>query len=129
MNLRVVSGLVGAGWLFIAATAAGAAAVEKHVGVVTAITGPQITIEEMGPWLGPYTRPTAHTFQLTSETKIVRVERTPEGSQGWPWSYTSRPLGLSELAPGDYVTVTVEPGNRRAAIEVESVAVEPDQAP
>src|SRR5262245_18256902 len=128
MKRLIVSGMLGAAWLFVAA-AAGSAATEKHVGMVTAVAGQQITIEELGPWRGPETRPTSQTFRLTSGTRIVRVERTPEGSQGWPWSYTSRPLSLSDLTAGDYVTVTVEPGDRRrAAIQVESVAVEPDRA-
>ncbi|HTY78166.1 MAG TPA: hypothetical protein VMI34_10145 [Candidatus Bathyarchaeia archaeon] len=124
MNLRVVGGMLGAGWLFLAASG-GAAPIEKHAGVVTAIDARQITISEMGPWRGPETKPVNHTFRLTPATKIVRVERTPEGSQGWPWSYASRPLGLSDLLPGDYVTVTAEPDGRRGvAVEVEAVALD-----
>lgn len=124
MNLTVVGGMLAAGWIFLAASA-GAAPVEKHAGVVTAIDARRITISEMGPWLGPETRPVNHTFRLTPATKIVRVERTPEGSQGWPWSYASRPLGLSDLLPGDYVAVTAEPdGPRSVAIEVEAVALD-----
>ena len=123
MNPTVMSGMLAAGWLFLAASAE-AAPIEKHAGVVTAIDARRITISEMGPWLGPETRPVNHTFRLTPASKIVRVERTPEGSQGWPWSYASRPLSFSDLLPGDYVTVAAEPDKPRSvAIEVEAVAL------
>lgn len=106
----------------LAAPPVGAAGLEKHSGVVVGVAGTQITIEEMGPWLGPDTKPMRRAFQLTSTTNVERVERTPEGSQGWPWSYVGRPEEPSDLRPGDYVTVTVDPRDRRnAAIEVQAV--------
>ena len=100
----------------------GAAVLEKHAGVLVGVEGEQITIEEMGPWLGPDTRPMRRAFLLTSATKIDRVERVPEGSDGWPWSYVSRPEELTDLRPGDYVTVTVDPDGRRN--EVANIAIE-----
>ena len=124
--MRQLSGIIVLGWL-LAALPAGAAAVEKHSGVVTGVEGTQITIEEMGPWRGPDTKPMGRTFQLTSATKVERVERAPEGSNGWPWSYVSRPLDLSALRTGDYVTVTVDPAARRdVVLEVEAVRPGPN---
>jgi len=124
--MRQLSGIIVLGWL-LAALPAGAAAVEKHSGVVMSVEGTQITIEEMGPWRGPDTKPMGRTFQLTSATKVERVERAPEGSNGWPWSYVSRPLDLSALRTGDYVTVTVDPAARRnVVLEVEAVRPGPN---
>ena len=118
--MRQLSGIVVLAWL-LAALPASAGTLEKHSGVVTSVEGTQITIDEMGPWRGPDTKPTRRTFELTSATKVDRVERAPEGSNGWPWSYVSRPLDLSALRAGDYVTVTVDPAERRnVVVEVEA---------
>lgn len=123
---RQLSGIIVLGWL-LAALPAGAAALEKHSGVVTSVEGTQITIEEMGPWRGPDTKPMLRTFQLTSAAKIERVERAPEGSDGWRWSYVSRPLEVSDLRTGDYLTVTVDPAARRnVVLEVEAVRPGPN---
>ena len=124
--MRQLSGMLVMAWL-LAAAPAGAAALEKHSGVVTGVEGSQITIEEMGPWLGPETKPMRRAFQLTSATRVERVERTAKGSEGWSWAYVSRPLESSDLRPGDYVTVTVDPEERRnAAIEVQAVRPGPN---
>jgi hypothetical protein len=124
--MRQLSGIVVLAWL-LAALPASAGTLEKHSGVVTGVEGTQITIDEMGPWLGPDTKPMRRTFQLTSATKVDRVERAPEGSDGWRWSYVSRPLDLSALRAGDYVTVTVDPAERRnVVVEVEAVRPGPN---
>jgi len=124
--MRQLIGIVVLAWL-IAAGPAGAAALEKHSGVITGVEGAQITIDEMGPWRGPDTKPIRRVFQLTSAAKVDRVERAPEGSDGWPWSYVSRPLDPSALRPGDYVTVTVDPiEQRNLVVEVEAVRPGPD---
>jgi hypothetical protein len=55
------------------------------------------------------------------------VERAPEGSDGWRWSYVSRPLEVSDLRTGDYLTVTVDPAARRnVVLEVEAVRPGPN---
>ena len=114
--MRQLSGIIVLGWL-LAALPAGAAAVEKHSGVVTSVEGTQITIEEMGPWRGPDTKPMGRTFQLTSATKVERVERAPEGSKEM----------APELARKLYVTVTVDPAARRnVVLEVEAVRPGPN---
>jgi hypothetical protein len=124
--MRQLGGIVVLAWL-LAALPASAGTLEKHSGVVTGVEGTRITIDEMGPWLGPDTKPMPRTFQLTSATKVDRVERAPEGSDGWPWSYVSRPLDFSALRPGDYVTVTVDPAERRnVVVEVEAVRPGPN---
>ena len=123
--MRQLSGVIVLGWL-LAALPAGAAALEKHSGVVTSVEGTQITIEEMGPWRGPDTKPMRRTFQLTSAAKIERVERAPEGSDGWRWSYVGRPLEVSDLRTGDYLTVTVDPAARNVVLEVEAVRPGPN---
>ena len=112
----------------LAAAPVGAAAFERHAGVVVGVEGTQITIDEMGPWLGADTKPMRRAFQVTSATKVERVEREPGGSEGWPWSYVSRPQTLSDLQEGDYVTITVDPEAHRrmsANVAVEVQALRP----
>jgi hypothetical protein len=106
--MRQLSGIVVLS-LLLAAVPAGAGALEKHSGVVTSVEGTQITIDEMGSWRGPDTKPMRRTLQLTSATKVDRVEG-PESSDGWRWSYVSRPLDPSALRPGDYVDGDGRPG-------------------
>jgi len=81
--MRILSvGLV-ASWLAVAAV--GALAVEKHSGVVTEVSDTQIAIDEMGLWQGPETKPVRRIFEVTSSTRIARVQRSVEGEKGWPW--------------------------------------------
>jgi hypothetical protein len=100
-----------------------ASAMEQHSGVVVAVDETQITIDEMGPWHGPATEPMRHVFRLTDGTSIALAERTREGSDGWPWAFNDQPAQLSDLRPGDFVTVTTEPrGRRTVALRVLIVA-------
>jgi hypothetical protein len=123
--MRILSGVIVAGWFLAAAM--GVMALERHAGLVVEVQGQEITIEEMGPWLGPDTKPVRRAFQLTATTKVARVEREPEGSQGWRKSYVTRPAELSDLRPGDYVTVTIDPReSRNVAIEVQAVRPGPN---
>lgn len=92
--------LVPSGW---------AAAMEKHSGVVVAADEAKITIDEMGPWHGPGTRPTRRTFQRTESTRIALAERTREGAGGWPWAFNDQPAQVTDPHAGDFVTVTIEP--------------------
>ncbi|HMB32375.1 MAG TPA: hypothetical protein VKV41_00010 [Methylomirabilota bacterium] len=123
--MRILSiGLV-AGWFAVAAV--GALAVERHAGVVTEVSDTQIAIDEMGPWLGPETKPVRRTFEVTSSTRIARVQRAVKGDDGWPWGYASEPTKLSNVHVGDFVTVSVEPhGRRNVAIEVDALRVGPN---
>src|SRR5262249_39683466 len=118
--MRILSiGLV-AGWFAVAAV--GALAVEKHSGVVTEVSDTQIAIDEMGPWEGPGTKPVRRIFEVTSSTRIARVQRSVEGDKGWAWGYVSEPAELSNVYVGDFVTVSVEPrGRRNVAIEVQAL--------
>jgi len=69
----------------------------------------------------------ARAFQLTSATKVERVERTPQGSEGWSWSYVSRPLSFPSFAQATtHGDVDLRSG-RNAAIEVQ--AVRPGRTP
>jgi len=123
--MRVWSiGLV-ASWFAVAAV--GALAVEKHSGVVTEVSDTQITIDEMGPWEGPASSPVPRIFEVTSSTRIARLQRSVEGDKGWPRGYASEPAALSDVHVGDFVTVSVEPrGRRNVAIEVEALRTGPN---
>jgi putative zinc finger protein len=97
----------------------------KHVGVVVTASPTHLTIDEMGPWLGPGTRPMRYVFQLTGTTKVARTERTKEGRNGWAWGFSEEQLRRTDLRPGDFVTVTARrSGDNAVAISV--LAVRPN---
>ena len=97
----------------------------KHVGVVVTASPTHLTIDEMGPWLGPDTRPMRYVFQLTGTTKVARTERTQKGRDGWAWGFSEEQLRRSDLRPGDFVTVTAKrSGDNAVAISV--LAVRPN---
>ena len=97
----------------------------KHVGVVVTASPTHLTIDEMGPWLGPGTRPMRYVFQLTGTTKVARTERTQEGRNGWAWGFSEEQLRRTDLRPGDFVTVTARrSGDNAVAISV--LAVRPN---
>lgn len=97
----------------------------KHVGVVVAASPTHLTIDEMGPWRGPDTRPTRYVFQLSGTTKVARTERNQEGRDGWPWGFSEEQLRRTDLRPGDFVTVTARrSGDNAVAISV--LAVRPN---
>ena len=97
----------------------------KYVGVVVTASPTHLTIDEMGPWLGPDTRPMRYVFQLTGTTKVARTERTQEGKDGWAWGFSEEQLRRTDLRPGDFVTVTARrSGDNAVAISV--LAVRPN---
>jgi hypothetical protein len=97
----------------------------KHVGVVVTASPTHLTIDEMGPWRGPDTRPMRYVFQLTGTTKVARTERTQEGRNGWAWGFSEEQLRRTDLRPGDFVTVTARrSGDNAVAISV--LAVRPN---
>jgi hypothetical protein len=97
----------------------------KHVGVVVTASPTHLTIDEMGPWRGPDTRPMRYVFQLTGTTKVARTERTKEGRDGWAWGFSEEQLRRTDLRPGDFVTVTARrSGDNAVAISV--LAVRPN---
>jgi hypothetical protein len=123
--MRLFSAALLVGWFAVAAV--NAVAVEKHSGVVAEISDSQIAIDEMGPWLGPGTKPVRRVFEVTSSTKIARVERSVEGDEGWPWAYVSEPTDLSAVHVEDFVTVSVESrGRHNVAVEVQALRAGPN---
>ena len=97
----------------------------KHVGVVVTASPTHLTIDEMGPWRGPDTRPMRYVFQVTGTTKVARTERTQESRDGWAWGFSEEQLRRTDLRPGDFVTVTARrSGDNAVAISV--LAVRPN---
>jgi hypothetical protein len=97
----------------------------KHVGVVVAASTTHLTIDEMGPWRGPDTRPMRYVFQVTGTTKVARTERAQEGRDGWAWGFSEEQFRPTDLRPGDFVTVTARrSGDNAVAISV--LAVRPN---
>jgi hypothetical protein len=94
----------------------------KHVGVVVTASPTHLTIDEMGPWRGPDTRPMRYVFRLTGTTKVARTERTQESRDGWGWGFSEEQLRRTDLRPGDFVTVTARrSGDNAVAISVLAV--------
>ena len=101
---------------------------EKHAGVVVAVDQTRITIDEMGPWHGPSTRPMRLVFQLAGTTKVALAGRKREGPNGWGWAFDEEGLRRTDLRPGDFVTVTARrSGDDAVAISV--LAVRPGSKP
>lgn len=101
---------------------------EKHAGVVVTVDQTRLTIDEMGPWRGPNTRPLRRAFQLAGTTKVALAERTREGADGWPWAFSEEWLRRTDLRPGDFVTVTARRSGE-AAVAISVLAVRPDSNP
>ena len=102
--------LVPAGW---------ATAAEKHSGTVVAADESKITIDEMGPWHGPATKPMRRTFARTDSTRIVVAERSGDGAGGFAWAFKDQPALPTDPHAGDFVTLTTEPrGAGQLATEV-----------
>jgi hypothetical protein len=97
---------------------------EKHAGVVVTVDQARITIDEMGPWRGPHTRPTRRAFRLAGTTKVALAERTREGADGWPWAFREAWLRRTDLRPGDFVTVTAKQSDD-SAVAISVLAVRP----
>ena len=100
----------------------------KHAGVVVTVDQTRITIDEMGPWHGPNTRPMRLVFQLAGTTKVALAGRKREGPNGWGWAFDEEGLRRTDLRPGDFVTVTARrSGDDAVAISV--LAVRPGLKP
>ena len=90
--------------------------------MVVTVNQTRITIDEMGPWHGPNTRPVRHVFQLAATTKVALAGRTREGANGWAWGFDEEWLRRTDLRPGDFVTVTARrSGDDAVAISVPAV--------
>jgi len=101
---------------------------EKHAGVVVTVNQTRITIDEMGPWHGPNTRPMRLAFQLAGTTKVALAGRKREGPDGWGWAFDEEGLRRTDLRPGDFVTVTAR-RNGDDAVAISVLAVRPSSLP
>lgn len=98
----------------LTATSEGAA-VKKHSGRIAEVGASAIALEEVVQWTGPGTGAVRRSFDLLPATTIEVVERSADVAPGgWPGSFRATSLALSDLRPGDYVTVAVEHRGRRA---------------
>jgi hypothetical protein len=128
-RVRRVSSSVALVGILIASPAL-AAGMAVHTGAIVSENTKRdtITIEEMGPWHGPATRPVRREFHLTPRTTVELAVRKnePRGFQG---PYVEHPLKAADLRPGDYATVTVErEGGKPIATKVEIVRPEDNAA-
>jgi len=114
--------------LLVLAGSALAAEWERHSGrIVEVRPDGKLVLEEMGPWKGPGTGLVRHTFDLAPNTAVgeVRAKATWEPNDVMP-GYEVRPLDLTQIKPGDFVTVTTG-GDRRAAATLDVVRPEANE--
>jgi hypothetical protein len=83
--------------------------VVRHTGAIVSenTKAGTLTIEEMGPWHGPGMRPVQREFRLTPRITVELALRKDEPG-GFNGEFIERPLGVMDVRPGDYATVTVE---------------------
>jgi Cu/Ag efflux protein CusF len=120
MRLTIRATLV----VLMAAAPALAADAVKHIGTVTAVDAAahRITLDEAGAARGPDIKLGRYAAQLDPGAQIALVERADMGTDGWPGGFVERPLGASDVRPGDYVTLTVEQrGGKPVVTRVEVV--------
>jgi hypothetical protein len=74
----------------------------------------KLTLEEMGPWKGPGTGLARRTFDLPPNIAVreVRPKGTWDPNDAMP-GYDVRPVDLTRIKPGDFVTV-ITGGDRRS---------------
>lgn len=118
MTLRMRSSMLSVTVGALLATApAFAAGMVRHSGPIVSENTKRdtITITEMGPWLGPKTRPTRREFHLAPGTKVELAVRKKEPGAG-KGEFIERSQKVTDLRPGDYATVTVDREGPRAVV-------------
>ncbi len=97
---------------------------QKHSGVIVDVAPEQrtITVDEMGPWTAGAPDRVTRTIAVPPSTRIeLAVRSETPGADGWPGGFQESTLGLSDLRPGDFATVTTEHGDGR--LVASSIAV------
>ncbi len=88
---------------------------QKHSGVIVAVApdAHTITMDEMGPWTGPQSKPIRRTVEFTGSTTIQLDSRSVKAAatDGWRGGFQASPLEATALHPGDFATVTTEESN------------------
>jgi|SRR5215470_5890681 len=84
-----------------------------HSGVIVSIDPAthKLELQEMGPWTGKATKPVTRSIDFGRDTKFELVTRAQGANpQGWIEGYVESPLAAAAVRPGDFATVTLEPG-------------------
>jgi len=114
--------------LLVLAGPALAAEGERHSGrIVEVRPDGKLVLEEMGPWRGPDNGLVRHTFDLAPNIALreVRPKGTWDPNDVMP-GYEVRPFDLTQIKPGDFVTV-ITGGDRRAAATLDVVRPEANE--
>lgn len=94
------------------------AAAAKHSGDLVRVKSDALTVQEMGPWSPKRQITLTRTFDLTPATKVELVTRAKTVAGGaWAGGFAKSPLPVSDLKPGDYVTVTASKEGKKLIAE------------
>jgi len=99
---------------------------ERHSGrVVDVRPDGKLTLEEMGPWKGPGVGLARRTFDLAPNTAVqeIRAKGTWDPNDAMP-GYDVRPVDLTQIKPGDFVTVITGGDRRPVAVTLDVVRIE-----
>ena len=107
-----------------------AQAESRHSGIVRAMEGNAIVIEEMGPWTSPNTRPAEKQIMVTPATRMEVAQRQDENapavdSASWPGGFLERSAEARAVRPGDFVTVIADAHEGRM-VATKIILVPPD---
>jgi hypothetical protein len=107
-----------------------ALAESRHSGIVRAMEGNAIVIEEMGPWTSPNTRPVEKQIMVTPATRMEVAQRQDEttpavDSASWPGGFAERPAEARAVRPGDFVTVIADAHEGRM-VATKIILLQPD---
>jgi hypothetical protein len=113
------------GWVLAASAAptAGRVGEPAHSGAVIAIDAHRVTLEEMGRWAPREVGKHRLTVAVTPGTRIELVSRQAKAPAGqWPGGYVETPGAVTDIHPGDFVTVrTAQHGRQTVADTIELV--------
>lgn len=111
------------------AAAPAVAADKKHSGLIVTVEPGRLVLEELTAARGSEPVPVRRTIVLERETTIALAVRDDRGGEGgWRGGFRPTPLGLDDVKPGDFATVTVEPADGRLLAR-EVTVVRPRPAP
>lgn len=103
-------------------TARSSAAAEQALAREAVRADASATAEKDATASGPAAAKRSDMRVLTPGIRVELLSRAEQNDpQGWSGGFIASPVSLSDLRPGDWVTVALEPGPHRSALSVQAV--------